>query len=84
MSEEPLTLAELQTAKDTLETKARHLRGVLRELRRTKPDGWQEAFADTQAELIRTTSQIGALNRRITHLVEKEAGPAREEDDTDV
>jgi hypothetical protein len=72
MSKEPLTLTELQTAKDTLETKARQFREALHELRRTRPDGWQAEFATRQAELVKVVSAVGRLDKRIYALVEGE------------
>jgi hypothetical protein len=80
MPEEPLTLAELQTAKDTLETKVHRLREVLHKLAAARPDGWRAEFAVRQSELIEVADRIGWLNKRMRALVEKEAGPAREED----
>jgi uncharacterized coiled-coil DUF342 family protein len=69
---ESLTLSELQTAKDTVETKAHRLREALQELRRTRPDGWQETFSQVQSELIEVVTGISQLERRIRALVEGE------------
>jgi hypothetical protein len=79
MSEEPLTLAELQVAKDTLEVRAAALRQTLHELHRTSPDGWQAEFERVQAELITVVSGIGRLDKRIRTLVESQI--INEEDD---
>jgi hypothetical protein len=86
MPEEPesLSLSELQANKGILEGEAHHLRTELQELARGRPDGWQAQFTDTQGELIAIAGRIGALDRRVRSLVEKKAGPAREEDDNDV
>jgi hypothetical protein len=78
MPEEPLTLSELQVAKDTLGTKAHHLREVLHELRRTRPGGWRAEFSQVQAELIAIATAIGRLERRIRAAVEGE--PSVEEE----
>jgi hypothetical protein len=76
MSEpEPLTLAELQLAKDVQESKAASLRTAMHELRRARPDGWQAEFARVQDELIAAATRIGELNLRIHKLVAGEEGP---------
>ena len=72
MSEEPLTLVELQIAKNTLETKARRLRERLRELASTRAAGWKAEFPRLQDELIEVTARIGRIDKRICKLVERE------------
>jgi hypothetical protein len=78
MPEEPLTLGELQIAKDTMETKARHLRTGLHELRYSGAQDWQARFAEVQSELIAVVTGISRLERRIRAAVEGV------EDDSDV
>jgi hypothetical protein len=72
MSEEPLTLGELQTAKAVLEVKAAALRQVLHRFGAERPEGWQARFASGQDQLITVAGRIGGLNRRICALVESE------------
>jgi hypothetical protein len=76
---EQLTLTELRIAKGSLEVRAAALRLALHELATKRPDGWRAEFAVRQSELIEVADRIGRLGKRIRALVEKEAGPAREE-----
>ena len=73
MSEEPLTLSELQQAKGVLETKAHRLREQLRNLHYSRTEGWQEMFSQVQSELVRVATRIGQLERRVSAAVEGEA-----------
>jgi hypothetical protein len=69
---EPLTLAELQTAKDGMEAKVARLRGALHELATKRPDGWRAEFAARQSELIEAAGRIGRLDKRICAVVESQ------------
>lgn len=81
MSEEPLTLDELQAWKTDLEGKAARLRKALHTLATERTEGWRAEFSGVQEELFAATSRIGQLNQRICALVE--GSIVTEEDDTD-
>lgn len=83
MSLEPKTLAELQAAKDHLETRARPIREALPELVRLRPDGWQTELERAKYELRAIKRVIGKIDRKIRKLVEREI-VTTEDDDIDV